>query len=215
MAGTLRVGTVSDPQSIRLGRVLAAALRVHPHLELVVSRQVSGEALESVREGRLDASYYFGERPGDDIAALELSQIAYRVVVPAAWPDRPVDGDWAGLASLPWLLTPQISSYYALVTQLFAQHGLPLPARYVESDDEGVIRNLVASGVGASLVREEAAQELEREGQAVIWGSARVVSTLWFIALAARRDDPLIRATQTLVRDSWVFDNVEDRLAIA
>jgi DNA-binding transcriptional LysR family regulator len=203
VAGTLRVGTVSDPESVRLGRVLAAALRVHPRLELVVSSLVSGEALEGVRAGRLDASYFFGERPGDDIAALELRKIAYRIAIPAGWTHHVANADWATLASLPWVLTPQISSYYALVTRLFEERGLALPARFVEADDEGVIANLVASGVGASLLREERARELEREGSVRIWGGTRVVSTLWFIALATRRDDPLIKATFDLVRDSW------------
>ena len=203
VAGTLRVGTVSDPESVRLGRLLAAALRVHPRLEIVVSHQVSGEALEGVREGRLDASYYFGDRPADDIAAVELRKIPYRIVVPAAWAHHVENGEWSTIASIPWVLTPQISTYHMLVTDLFAQQGLPLPARFVEADDESVITNLVVSGVGASLMREEIAQELENNGTAKIWGSTRVVSTMWFIALATRRDDPLIRASFDLVRESW------------
>lgn len=202
VAGTLRVGTVSDPASVRLGRVLAASMRLHPRLELMVSHQVSGEALEGVREGRLDASYYFGDRPGDDITALELHKIVYRIAVPATWSHH-MNGDWSTIASVPWVLTPQISSYHKLVTDLFAGHGLPLPARFVEADDESVIMNLVASGVGASLLREESAIELERAGSARIWGDTSVASTLWFIALASRRDDPLIKATFDVVRESW------------
>jgi DNA-binding transcriptional LysR family regulator len=203
VAGVLRVGTVSDPETVRLGRVLAAAVRKHPRLELAVSHQVSGEALEGVRDGRLDASYYFGDQPGADLDALELRKIVYRIAVPRAWSHHVDGADWSAIASLPWVLTPKISTYHALVTDLFGQQGLPLPARFVEADDESVIRNLVVSGVGASLLREEAAQELERDGTATIWGATRVVSTLWFIAQSARRGDPLIKATFDLVRDSW------------
>jgi DNA-binding transcriptional LysR family regulator len=216
VAGTLRVGTVIDPESIRLGRVLASALRVHPGLELIVSHQVSGEALQAVREARLDASYYFGDRPADDVAALELRKMFYRVAVPAAWSHHVAGDEWSTIASLPWVLTPQISSYHGLVSRMFAQHGLPLPARFVEADDESVITNLVVSGVGVSLLREEAAHELERAGSVKIWGSARVVSTLWFIALASRCNDPLITATFDLVRDSWKVDAANDqRIAVA
>lgn len=206
VAGALRVGTVSDPESVRLGRVLAGAMREHPRLELVVSHQVSGQALEGVRDGHLDASYYFGDRPADDITALELRKIAYRIAVPATWSHHVASNDWSTIASVPWVLTPHISTYHALLTNLFEQHGLPLPSRYVEADDESVISNLVASGVGASLLREEVAQELEREGSVKIWGTTRVASTLWFIALASRRDDPLIKATFDLVRGSWSTD---------
>lgn len=203
VAGVLRVGTVSDPESVRLGRLLAAALREHPRLELAVSHQVSGEALERVREGRLDASFFFGDRPEPDIAAVELRRIAYRVATPAAWSHHLPSGDWAALAAVPWVLTPRISTYHSLLTRLFESNGLALPARFVEADDESVITNLVVSGVGASLLREEVAQALERQGALHIWGTTRVISTLWFIAQAARRQDPLIAATFDLVRSAW------------
>jgi DNA-binding transcriptional LysR family regulator len=186
-------------------------MRVHPRLELVVTHQVSGEALEGVREGRLDASYYFGDRPGEDIAALELRKIVYRIAVPATWTHHMANNDWSTIASVPWVLTPQISTYHSLLTDLFARHGLPLPSRFVEADDEGVIVNLVTSGVGASLLREESAIELERAGSVKIWGTTRVASTLWFIALASRRDDPLIKATFDLVRDSWQTEPARER----
>jgi DNA-binding transcriptional LysR family regulator len=203
VAGELRVGAVSDPESIRLGRVLAAALRRYPQLELIVHREVSGAALEGVRSGRLDASYYFGDQPSSDIAAIELPKIAYRIAAPAAWAPHLERADWAALASLPWVLTPSISTYDALVTELFAEHGLKKPARYVEADDESVIANLVASGVGVSLLREEVALARQQSGEVTIWGTTRIVSTLWFIAQAARTDDPAIKATFELVRHSW------------
>ena len=78
-----------------------------------------------------------------------------------------------------------------------------------------MIRNLVASGVGASLLREEAALELERAGSAKIWGDTSVASTLWFIALASRRDDPLIKATFDLVRESWQPEPARERSLVA
>jgi DNA-binding transcriptional LysR family regulator len=213
VAGTLRVGAVSDPESIRLGRLLAAAMRVHPRLELVVSREVSGAALEGVREGRLDASYYFGDRPAADLGAVELRKIVYRIAVPAAWAHHAEDQEWSTIASVPWVLTPQISTYHAMIKDLFDAHGLPLPARHVEADDESVIVNLVTSGVGASLLREEVAIELQRAGAVKIWGASRVVSTLWFVALASRREDPLVKATFDLVRKSWLPSDGSAKIA--
>ena len=130
VSGTLRVGTVSNPKSIRLGRVLAAALRVHPQLELAVSHQVSGEALESVRQGRLDASYYFGDRPADDIAALELAKIAYRIAVPASWSHHLTGTEWSTIASVPWVLTPRIRRCQEKIADLPSE----TPSRWVGSN---------------------------------------------------------------------------------
>jgi DNA-binding transcriptional LysR family regulator len=209
VAGTLRVGTVSDPGSVRLGTVLAAALARHPQLELTVHHEVSGAALEGVKSGRLDAAYYFGDAPGQDIASLELSCIRYRVALPAAWAEQAPPDDWAALSALPWVLTPPISTYHALVRKLFAEHG-ELPARHVEADNEAVFANLVASGVGVALLREEVARAKEESGEVRIWGSAQVRSTLWFIAAAGRAEDPRITALFDLVEESWRPEHAND-----
>jgi DNA-binding transcriptional LysR family regulator len=201
LAGTLRVGTVSDPESVRLGVVLASAITRYPHLELIVHHEVSGAALEGVKSGRLDAAYYFGDAPGSEISALELGRIAYRVALPPSWTELPPD-DWHAIAALPWVLTAPISTYHSLVRTLFAEHG-ELPQRHVEADNESVFANLVASGVGVSLLREDVALAKQAAGELRIWGSARVATTLWFIAAAERADEPLIAALFSLVRESW------------
>lgn len=211
LAGTLRVGTVSDPQSVRLGIVLASALARYPHLELIVHHEVSGAALEGVRSGRLDAAYYFGDAPGADVTALELSRITYRVALPPAWSDQAPAGDWGAIAALPWVLTPPISTYDSLVRKLFAEHG-ELPQRHVEADNESVFANLVASGVAVSLLREEVALAKEAAGEVQIWGSARVATTLWFVAAAGRTEEPLIAALLGLVKESWRVGDRDLRL---
>ncbi len=85
VAGRLRVGSVSDPESIRLGEFLSRAVELHPLLELDVQHQVSGAAFESVRNGELDASFYFGTLTHPTVASLPLREVAYRVAAPVAW----------------------------------------------------------------------------------------------------------------------------------
>jgi DNA-binding transcriptional LysR family regulator len=211
LAGTVRVGTVSDPDSVRLGAVLASAIARCPHLELIVHHEVSGAALEGA-QWTTDAAY--SGDAGADIAALGLSCIRYRVALPAAWAEQAPDDDWAAIATLPWVLTPPISTYHALVRTLFADHG-ELPARHVEADNEAVFANLVSSGVGVALLREEVARAKVESGEVRIWGSAQVTSTLWFVAATARADDPLISALFDLVEESWQTKRVTDPAADA
>ena len=97
VAGRLRLGTVADPESIRLGEFLSRAVDLHPLLELDVHHQVSGAAFESVRSGELDASFYFGSLTHPAVASLALHEVAYRVAAPAAWRDK-VDGCVVGRA---------------------------------------------------------------------------------------------------------------------
>ncbi len=58
---SVTVGTVSDPEFIQLGALSSAAVERYPLLQIQFHREVSGEAFEHVREGRRDASFYYGE----------------------------------------------------------------------------------------------------------------------------------------------------------
>lgn len=203
IAGVLRVGTVSNPASIRIGDLLAATIARHPQLELELQHEVSGAALEAVREGRLDASFYFGDAPGRDVFALKLREPVYCVAAPAAWAERIKTAGWAEIATMPWILTPALSTHNRLVTRLFEEQGVDPPQSRVEADQESVIETLVVSGVGVSLLREELAQQRAAAGEICIWDKARLRTTLWFVCAAGREQDPLLKALIELLRETW------------
>jgi DNA-binding transcriptional LysR family regulator len=203
ISGVLRIGTVSNPASIRLGDLLAAAVERHPRMELELQHEVSGAALEAVREGRLDASFYFGDAPGREVYALKLREPVYCVAAPAAWAGRIGPAGWAEIAAMPWILTPAISTHNRLVTRLFEEQGIEPPQRHVEADHESVIETLVVSGVGVSLLREELAQQRAAAGEICIWDKARLRTTLWFVCAAGREEDPLLKALFALLREVW------------
>jgi DNA-binding transcriptional LysR family regulator len=60
LTGRARIGTVSDPEFIRVGDLLSVAMERYPLLQIELHQAVSGEAYEQVRSGELDASFYFG-----------------------------------------------------------------------------------------------------------------------------------------------------------
>ena len=61
ISGLLRIGTVADPESNRLGELLALARDTHPRLKLELHHEMSGAALAGVLSGELDASFFFGD----------------------------------------------------------------------------------------------------------------------------------------------------------
>lgn len=203
LIGTLRVGTVSDPQYNRVGDLLACAVSRHPRLQLELHHSVSGAALQAVHERDFDASFYFGDAPGGEFVALPLKQIVYRVAAPAAWSQRMRNADWADISALPWIRTPAISTHSHLVQQLFSTHGVKLPPHRIEADDESVIVDLVVSGVGASLIREDVARPREKAGEICLWNGEKLRTTLWFVCAASRADEPLLRALLSCVREIW------------
>lgn len=199
--GKLRVGTVLDASFLRVGELLARAFARYPQIELDLHQVVSHEALAGIRSGDLDASFYFGNMP-DDLAGVKLRQVLYKIVLPSAWADELKGAPWDALTARPWILTPEQSSHRQLILELFGgKHDLP--ARVIEADNESVINNLVESGVGISLVRQEIALESSSAGRSVIWPGAEVSTHLWLVYSVDRTADPLIEAVLTVVCDVW------------
>jgi DNA-binding transcriptional LysR family regulator len=199
--GRLRIGTVLDASFLRVGDLLARAFERYPQIELDLHQVVSNEALTGIRSKDLDASFYFGSMP-DDLAGVRLRQVLYKVVVPSAWANELEGASLEALAARPWILTPEHSSHRQLIVGLFDGEE-NLPARIVEADNESVINDLVESGVGVSLVRQEIASASSSAGRSVIWPGAEASTDLWLAYAVDRASDPLIEAVLSVVHDVW------------
>ncbi len=210
IAGVLRVGTVSDPEFIRVGELMGAAVERHPHMVIEFHHEVSGLAFEKVRDGVLDASFYYGDLTHPSVNAVVLRDITYRIVAPAAWRDRVAKARWADMAAEPWIMTPDVSTHYQLASALFREHGIA-PTRVMEADDEFVVGSLVVAGLGLALMREDLAFAREAAGEVCLWGDVRLSTRLQFIHLRSRAADPVVRALVELLRDLWTRRPVERR----
>lgn len=202
VVGKASVGTILEPGLSRVGELLSVMVERYPLLQLELHHEISGAALEKVRTGALDASFFYGDLPEGTVAGLALRPLVYRVAAPAAWRGRIAGADWSDVAALPWILTPPISSHHRLAAALFRKHDVE-PTKVVEADQESVISSLVASGVGLSLMREDVALEREAAGEICLWDQGRATTTLWFIHLRERAGDPVIRALLEGLRDTW------------
>jgi len=203
IVGRARVGTVSDPEFTRIGEFLAKALEAHPLLDIEIHHEVSGFAFEKVRDGELDASFYYGSLEHPDVAGVPLLDYAYRIVGPAAWGDRLRHASWEELVQMPWILAPKISTLRSLVEELFAKRGSS-PTMRVEADNEAVMRSLVVAGGGVAVMREDLALESAAAGDIALWNKVRLETTLQFLHLRQREDDPVIRALLDVLHDIWV-----------
>jgi DNA-binding transcriptional LysR family regulator len=208
IAGRIRMGTLTDPEYIQLPTLLGRAVERYPLLEIELHHEVSGEAFEKVRDGLLDASFYYGDRVHPAVASIPLREIAFRVVAPAAWRERIEGADWEAIAAEPWIMTPPISSHYALATGFFRAHGVA-PAKLVEADNETVIRSLVAGGLGLALAREDHALAAREAGEVCLWDEVRLATTLQFLYPRERAGEPAIRALIELVAHMWTVPVAE------
>jgi DNA-binding transcriptional LysR family regulator len=202
VAGRARVGTLSDPEFLRLGDFIAQAVERYPRVDNELHHEVTGVAFAKVRDGALDASFYYGNLKHPQVVAVPLREVAYRVVAPVAWGERVGNADWNELAALPWIVTPPISSISAMAEELFEQHGV-VPAKRIEADNEAVIHSLVISGLGVALMREDLALAAAAAGEVCLWRDVRARASLSFLYLREREHDPIVRALADVVRDIW------------
>jgi DNA-binding transcriptional LysR family regulator len=202
VGGRAKLGTLSDPEFIRLGEFMGAAIERHPLLEIEFQHEITGVALEHVREGTLDASFYYGDIASAQIAGVALREIGYVVAAPVEWRARIEHAGWTEIAAEPWIIPPAISTHYQLAQALFRAHGVE-PAKLVGADHERVVSSLVASGLGLALIREESAARMVGAGEICLWRDARISTTLWFIYLHSREHDPVIGALLDVLKAVW------------
>ena len=131
-----------------------------------------------------------------------LSHFRYRVLAPAGWGPRVNGQDWAGLARLPWIITPPESAHHRLLNSVTQPLGLTLE-RAALVDQESSMVDLVRSGVGLSLARESIAIHEAQASGLVIADAVSLACELSFIYLAARSHEPAIQAAQAALREVW------------
>jgi DNA-binding transcriptional LysR family regulator len=202
VSGVVGMGTLSDPNVIRVGELINAAVERYPLVEIQFHHEVTGSAFEKVRDGELDASFYYGDLSHPAVAEVALRDLVYRIVAPAAWRSQLEHADWQQIAGHPWILTPPISTHHRLANALFSEHGIE-PAKVVEADDEFVVGSLVVAGVGIGLMREDLALARAAAGEVFLWGEVRLRTPLKFIYLRKRAQDRVIQAMVCTIEEVW------------
>jgi len=209
ISGKLKIGTIVDPEFIRLGRLLVRLRLDYPEVETELLHGVSGEMMARLKRGQLDAVFYLSapddvepEGTEDPVHSLRLAEFSYRVIGPAGWQDKLEQADWPALSRLPWIGTPPISVHYRLLAKIFAAHGCKQNVVALV-DQEASMLEMVRSGLGLSLCRESIALHQRQTSGLAISPTLSVPACLSFVTLKRRKDTPTIAALFGLVQETW------------
>jgi DNA-binding transcriptional LysR family regulator len=223
--GILRIGTILDPEFIRLGAFLKELVESAPQIETELRQGMSGAVLEQLRRGELDVGFYLGLPSDSDITQpiarshppaaaaaapageaqftiRELMPFTYRVLAPAGWGPRVLGKDWKSLAALPWIATPPASAHHRLLATVFGPLGVA-PRRVALVDQEASMLDLVKSGVGLSLVRDSIAMRESQASGLVIADQVSLQSVLSFVCLTAQRQAPVVAGAWQALQAVW------------
>jgi DNA-binding transcriptional LysR family regulator len=220
--GSLAIGTILDPEFTRLGGFLKTLLELGHSIDIKLAHGMSGDVAARIHSGELDVGFYLdwaedagkdaGNKPGhashdahDLLDIRALTNFTYRVVAPVGWETQVLGRDWKALAALPWIGTPPASIHHRLLARVFGPPpGTGIAPTWVAMvDQEASMLDLVKSGAGLSLVREQIAL---REAQAhglVIADRVSLDCVLSFVCLSSRSADPVIATALAAIDAVW------------
>lgn len=206
--GRLKLGTIIDPEYLRLGAVLGALMQYYPMIEIKLSHGISGWVLERVKgqSGELDCGFYLGRVDDANIEAVQLKVLRYVVVAPREWKAQIDAAGWAELAHMPWVGTPVHSSQHRLVKEMFAEHRLTTKV-VIEADQEATMISLARTGVALCLMREELANAAFLRGEISIWSKTEQLCPLSFIYPKTHAQNALIAAFIRVLKEVWSTEN--------
>ena len=214
--GTLRVGTILEPEFIRIGPFVRSLTAAQQKTEVFLRYGMSDDVLTQIGKGELDVGYYIDAAPAAQVAPphaertigdgrfqlAPLMRYDYRVIAPLAWSDKVLGKDWADLADLPWLATPLHSAHRRLTDDIFRPLGA-LPKRVGFADQESAVIDFVESGVCLGLARDGILDRITRKRDFVIADKVTLTCDLSFACLASRRHEDMIAQAFTAIQAVW------------
>ncbi|MCA6119136.1 LysR family transcriptional regulator [Bradyrhizobium sp. WSM 1738] len=214
---TLRVGTILDPESIRLGPFVRSLATSSKKTEVVLRYGMSDDVLAQIGRGELDVCYYIDATPHECLGSgtlaertidngkfllTTLTRFDYRVIAPREWSDKVLGKGWADLVDLPWIATPHASAQRRLLDDIYRPMGT-LPKRVAFADQEDAMIGLVESGSGLSLVRDDVLDRVTRQRYFVVADKLSLTCDLSFACLTSRRQEPIIARAFSVMQAVW------------
>jgi DNA-binding transcriptional LysR family regulator len=202
LSGAIRVGTIGEPIALQLGEFLSNLLVAAPQVTVSITQGISGEIIERVLAGTLDAGFVIGRPQHAGLEVIALAPVTFVIAAPAAWKDRVASANWQQLAQLPWVGTPQKCSLNGIAAALFARNGVD-PKRAAEADQDNLLRSMVVRGFGLSILRQDQALAAEKAGEVFIWPHDAAHSELCFIARSDSALSPVNEVMVDMLGATW------------
>lgn len=200
--GRVRLGTVSDPVALRLGEVFVRLAERHPEVALQLQQGISRRILQAVRQGELDCAFILHEQAQLDGLSLQRLQAVDLVVVLPPHRAHDLDAPLDALARSPWVSTAPECGLRLQLEQFFREAGLP-PPQGPMADTETAVHGMVASGLGAGLMRRDQAEDAVRQGQGLIWPGWQGRTWLCWIGPPEDQAIEAVAAVRAVVSEVW------------
>jgi DNA-binding transcriptional LysR family regulator len=207
LSGELKVALNTDPDLLRVRKLMDALRAAHPRLQVHLPQSSSNLIIEDVRAGRLDGGFAFVAEPfganlPPELACLHLDTTSLHVVAPTGWAGRLNSCTWADLAQESWVWFTDACPCRSLLERQLSPYVDEIK-KVAVTDYEGTLKALVTSGAGLGLMHRDEALGWERVGDVCIWPHDQLPIGICFLTRADRAGDPAIRAVRHALCEVW------------
>ena len=202
VSGNMQIATVDDSDFLRLGELLFALRAALPLLQFKTRQVLADDVIDGLLNDTIDAGFHIGIIDHPDIGVLPLRTITYLVVGPVAYAEVLARGGWKEVAQLPWIAAPERSHAARFLRSLFSQHGVR-PNEAIECDQLSATLDLVRSGLGMGLLREDIALTAVEKNEVLLWPHGRIEGRLSFLYKQSAESDPSIIGLLSVLREHW------------
>lgn len=206
LSGDLKIALNTDPDLLRVHRLMDALRIAHPKLQVHLPQSSSNIIIEDVRAGRLDGGFAYVAQDGPglppELTSLHLATTSLHVVAPPAWAERLNACTWADLAQESWVWFTDACPCCGLLERQLLPFVTEI-RKVAVTDYEGTLKALVSSGAGLGLMQGDEARNWARVGEVCIWPHDELSIGIFFLMRADRAGDPALRAMLKTLREVW------------
>jgi DNA-binding transcriptional LysR family regulator len=200
--GDIRIGINTGADSLRIPKLFSLMKTRYPNLNMHLLQCMTGEVLNKLENGGLDAGFMFGENSSEKIFTVQLKNLGLVVAGPILWRDRLITARPADLDQFPWIMTPSDCPLHNVASQLFKTYGI-VPAQVVLIDQETTIMSMIRAGTGVSLLLEQDVRQEELDGNLAIWRKEDLSLNLSIACLKRRKDEPMLQKFFSVLLEVW------------
>lgn len=202
LQGELRIGINALPETLRIPELFTKVRKHHPGLQIHLLQAMTGEVVERLENGSLDAGFMYGEHEQEKILVTELRQLRLVVAGPAKWHTELAQAPAESLGIFPWIMTPDDCPFHTVAVEFFARHDLQ-PLQIALVDQESLIKTMIRTGAGLSLLLEEEVAADAAGGHLAVWKEEELRITLSIACLKRRQDEPMLQALFSVLSRIW------------
>lgn len=200
--GGLNIGINTDPKFLEVSDISRKMAECMPRVNLSFIETQTFETCDMLKTGKIDVGFHYGMIQESSICSLTLSRVVVCVVIPTAMATDMADKNIDIVASLPWVWTRHNCPFHLEFKNRVKGKNLKLN-QVTDAVEENIVKELVKSGTGVALMRQDEALELVREGAAIIWKGFDMNLPLGVACLEKRKSEKIISGFLMVIKEKY------------